>query len=876
MEKGAPESPTLGGSFVVGSASGGPSRLLRSLEQAEQLLLLTYVADLAFFERQVLGEAREIGAATTVIADAAMTYGSPLAVRMAGRRYLDCRALCPGGGAFHPKLIVAAGRQEATVAIGSGNLSVPGWHGNEELWTVLHVDQDGGPRAIGQVGGFLRELAASAVDLPVEGEGALLRVARLLEGHSTELPGPRLVSSLGTQIVAQLPAGPVEELTAYAPFHDRRLDGLEAVIERMRPRRLTVYVQPQTRVDGGRLAALVERHGGRVAWCADSPYRHGKLIEWVSSSGREALTGSPNLSSWALTGTVGAAGNLELGLVGPIEAPLAPVEVPPPSDGLSRLEPVEPKERDAGEPASVALLLSATQLPTGLVSIRLSHGLAEQAVLQAFDPVQDVWLSVPGIDIPAETGEFQVPPVGLAAGRAVRVRVGAWLSNVVYVCDPERAARRPFKRIGRATGTPVEVFEDGRLNDLLEDAIALKAQLLELRESAPSTAGERAGGPGGATSQELSDYLAVCASVADEATVDWALARPALPALGGGYDSPGSLSDETGDEAAESEAESKAPSWDLQAAIRRAGDGRRRALRRFCNDVVKHGRDWPHLLRAMGARYVINAVGAELWPDCSERNRLLIGLIEVLAEDDGEWTAEDRAAEASYAVICIAMLAAEVTRRWVNDEDTIAFETATRAGAGLLPDADQARVEAIVADLREAHGGEIESGEIWELVEELRHPLFGAELAAERLGDAGALAHALSPDAIELLEPLPAGIVEWSLFRALGFAASDGPIEVRAGTAKLACRAVWRKPWLAIERRGSRGSFGNVYRLSERISLQALVNSQRPSEPAAEWLPDPTETWMVGQPVPPRAASLLSTQASPVLGRCNSVVGEAP
>jgi hypothetical protein len=852
-----------GGSFVDVSASEGPSRLLDSLEQAEQLLLLTYVADLAFFERQVLGVAREIGAATTVIADAAMAYGNPLAVRMAGLRYLDCRALCPGGGAFHPKLIVAVGRREATVAIGSGNLSVPGWHGNEELWTVLHADQDGGPGPIGQVAAFLRQLAASPVDLPGEGEAALLRVARLLAGHSTELSGPRLVSSLDSPIVAQLPSGPVEELTAYAPFHDRRLAGLEALLERMQPQRLTVYVQPQTRVDGVRLAALTERYGGRVAWCADSPYRHGKLIEWVSSRGREALTGSPNLSDWALTRTAAAAGNLELGLVGPIAAPLAPAEASAPSDGLERLEPVEPKARDEGEPASVALLLSATQLAGGLVSIRLSHGLAERATLQAFDAAQDRWLAVPGVGVPAATSELRVPALGLVAGRAVRVQIGAWVSNVVYVCDPERAARRPWKRIGRATGTPVELFEDGRLNDLLEDAIALEAQLLELREAqAAGSSGkvdDVGDGGGDAKAQELSDYLAICAAVADETTVDWALARPALPGLGGGYDRPtGALSDETGDEAAESEPEPEPSSYDLQAAIRRAGDARRRALRRFCGNVVELGRGWPHLLRAMGARYVLNAVGAELWPDCDERNRLLIGLVEVLADDDGQWTTEDRAAEASYAAICIAMLAAEVTRRWVNDEDTIAFEAAARAGADLLAHADRDRIEAISADLRDAYEGEIEPGDIWELVEELRHPLFGAELAAERLADAGTLARSRGPHAIELLEPLPAGIVEWSLLRALGFAASDGPIEVRAETAKLACRAVWRKPWLVVERRGSHGTYGSLYRLNGRVSLQALVNAQRPSDPPAEWLPDPSEAWIAGQPAPPRAASLLS------------------
>lgn len=840
---------------MLASASEGPFRLLHSLERAEQVLLLTYTAGLDFFERRVLGTARELEAATAVIADAAMVYGEPLTVRGSGVRYLDCRALCPGGAAFHPKLIVACGAEGAAIAIGSGNLGVPGWHTNEELWTVIGGDRDGGPETIAHLAGFLGDLAAGPVDLPDEGVEALRRSADLLASLPAEGPGPRLVSSLGGRIVDQLPEGPVDELVAYAPFHDRRLDGLTALVKRLQPRRLTVHVQPQTRVDGELLSEFLERHRGRLVWCAPAPYRHAKLVEWTVSGRRWALTGSPNLSTWALLRAVGEGGNLELGVIDSIPASLAPEEAPPPGAGLAVLKPPEREPAEADEPS--VLLLSATLEPGGTVALRLSSELGETARLQAFSVAEDTWRTVPDVELAPGTRRLRVPAFGLEAGLGLRARAGDWVSNTVFVCDPEKASSRPWKRVGKATGTPVQIFEDGRLNDLFEDAIALAAQLARLGGAGGGpTAGESGSEQ---ASRELSDYLAACAAVADEATIDWALVRPAFPSLGDGLETrSGGLSDETGDTAAEGGEDSDPPRPDdLQAAIRRAGQGRRRKLKRFCEEVVRSGSEWPHLTRAMGARYVLNAIAAELWPDDEERSRLLVGLVETLAAGGEEATAEDLAAEGSYAAICLEILDAEVEQPWVRDEATVAFESATRAAAGLLDHAEESRIEALCADLRESFAGQVEPARVWELVVDLRDPPAELELAARRLAEGGTRSRLAEDGALELLDPLAPGLVEWGLVQALGFAECDGPLAARAHTEKLSCRAVWHKPWLVVERSGDHGSSGKAYELGGAIDLRGIAGSWSSSEPAAERLPRPVEEWMPGKPVPARAAGLL-------------------
>ena len=127
----------------------------------------------------------------------------------------------------------------------------------------------------------MRSLAASPVVLSTEAPEALLRVAGLLDALPADDPGPQLTSTLGGRVSDALPHGPVDKLVVYAPFHDAQLSALTAVLDRLQPKQLTVFVQAQTSVDGHRLEALLDSRRGRLAWCTDEHFRHGKLLEWT-------------------------------------------------------------------------------------------------------------------------------------------------------------------------------------------------------------------------------------------------------------------------------------------------------------------------------------------------------------------------------------------------------------------------------------------------------------------------------------------------------------------------------------------------------------------------------------------------------------------
>jgi hypothetical protein len=177
-----------------------PFSLFDEVDEAKELLILSYTTSLDFFERFALFHARALGAVVTVVSDATMVRADPFLVRRAGAAYVDARAVCPRG-AFHPKLLVLVGHEQVRVGIGSGNLTMAGWHGNAELLTVLRAGPRGGPVTIAEVGSFLRRLASSPVALSPGGAEALERVAARIDGFTLEESGPRLLDNLKAPII---------------------------------------------------------------------------------------------------------------------------------------------------------------------------------------------------------------------------------------------------------------------------------------------------------------------------------------------------------------------------------------------------------------------------------------------------------------------------------------------------------------------------------------------------------------------------------------------------------------------------------------------------------------------------------------------------
>ena len=855
-----------------------PFLLLREAAPAEEVLILTYAASLEFFERFALGEARGLQAATTVISDASMVTVDPVSVRGAGVRYVEARAVCPGHAAFHPKLLIIAGRDHATVAIGSGNLTLAGWHGNEELWTTVYADTESGPSTMRQVSVFLRALADGRVTLSAEAPAVLSHVAELLDGLDASELGPTIVSTLDGPIIDRLPLGPVDELIVYAPFYDAQLAALRALDARLQPKRIVVHVQSETSVDGTMLQRWLDERGAELVWCSDERYRHGKLVEWAIDGRRAALTGSPNLSGPALLRGIGVPGpfaNCELGTITSIDWSLAPPAAMAPGDGLATLE-LKTDPAELQHPGTV--LLGATLIDGFEVALRLADDLTATVRVQAHDPDRDWTTFHAAGELTPGRSEYRIPAMGLGASQALRLIGLGGASNEVFISDPVRARRRPVKRTGPEAGTAHELLESGRWTVLYEIAELMRPALLQFgaitqapspRADAatadPKPADDETAGAARATPEKgrtLADYLAACAAVIDEASVEWALLLPVLPGLGadpGLEGRTGLLTTEIDDDAADAgtSGDADARPATLGEAISDASTHRKRQLRKFCEGALERATAWPNLMRTYSARLVLNAASRDLWPDDADKGDVLQRMVDMLAAPAEIPTDEERIAISAYVAVALAILRTYVDRLSINDEPTLRYKRAEATGRAMLAHLDPAQVELLVIELDDPFLGPAAGEGVIELAARIQQPASGLAAALELLEEEDGPAAAEVDGALVIRDPLPA-VPERDLVRIAGLVDGAGPTIVRGETetGKQVC-CVWNHPLLLISKRNKHGRGGSVYRVADGSHPRVVAAGWEPWLSVGENMPQRIADWYPGQPTPAEATSLL-------------------
>ncbi|MDN5744817.1 MAG: hypothetical protein L0H31_06805, partial [Nocardioidaceae bacterium] len=166
--------------------------------QMREALFLTFNVDLGFFEARLLGPVRAAGAAVTVVADASVFAPDPRNVRSAGHGY--ALGLAAMNGAFHPKLTIIAGPHRALIGIGSGNLTIGGWHSNDEVLTTIRASRDEGiPTIVSDVVAFLDQLPDRVTISPLARDGiarTATQLSELLDAGQPVDTGHTLVTSL--------------------------------------------------------------------------------------------------------------------------------------------------------------------------------------------------------------------------------------------------------------------------------------------------------------------------------------------------------------------------------------------------------------------------------------------------------------------------------------------------------------------------------------------------------------------------------------------------------------------------------------------------------------------------------------------------------
>jgi hypothetical protein len=296
-------------------------------------IILTYNIDFVFLQTLVLGAFRRCGHPTiTVFTDAqcaaeSFSRQAPLLDGL-GVRYRVVPVAMSPGYRFHPKAVLLSSEKDATLFVGSGNLTFGGWRENAEVWMRFDASVDGAAvfhefdlyarqilERVPLAEAIAEELAeaSDATNRPWLTHGPI-STSRTLLGRVGE-GAPLLESFHGAQ-----GAEPVDELVVCSPYFDPEGSALHALVGQAMPGRATVLCQPSrstlTRV--GFAAAGEAAHLQQVSFehrsvdeQARTAFIHAKFYGLLSGDQALVIAGSANCSRAALLSS-GSDGNAEL------------------------------------------------------------------------------------------------------------------------------------------------------------------------------------------------------------------------------------------------------------------------------------------------------------------------------------------------------------------------------------------------------------------------------------------------------------------------------------------------------------------------------------------------------------------------------------
>jgi hypothetical protein len=276
-------------------------------------IITTFNAYLPFYESVILPKLRAAGARHNIVlmdaGECAKALAQPdTAPRLAGRAY----TLVPiqSGGAFHPKILLVAGKSKAVLHVGSHNLTLSGFGKNAELTGLIATTskEAAGTAVVGQAWrAILGWVQREAERLPNDVRTAVKAVEQLVpwlaESGSAREQGTLLVqardgSSLWQQISSRLPAK-ISAISVVGAFFDTQLAFLKVLQDALPKGSIQVAIDPQTvslPCDLDLAAGFDWRDGSTLS--ANGGYLHAKAV-WIRAQRDDdvLLVGSANPSA---------------------------------------------------------------------------------------------------------------------------------------------------------------------------------------------------------------------------------------------------------------------------------------------------------------------------------------------------------------------------------------------------------------------------------------------------------------------------------------------------------------------------------------------------------------------------------------------------
>lgn len=311
-------------------------KLLTALKRrpADNCVILTYNADLLFFEHMVFEPLYAAGCRNTLVLCDPLQYSMAVAdieqLRYAGQRYLLMPARTSLSGAFHPKLILLTSTEGGRLFLTSGNLTKAGFTRNWEVVTLFEFNAKKPDstswmafqwafESISQIVSTLDSdrLASQRLD-QLWGTTPWLRQEPALPSSAPVWPLHNLEAPLLKQVVdhyRQDDDSPVTEAAIVSPFFDPNARVIARLLTECQPRRLLLYTQADTHGFNPRsLAAVVARHDTDFQLfhlSLEKRQLHAKSLLLRTERGAWLVTGSANFSRPAWLHAA-ATGNTEM------------------------------------------------------------------------------------------------------------------------------------------------------------------------------------------------------------------------------------------------------------------------------------------------------------------------------------------------------------------------------------------------------------------------------------------------------------------------------------------------------------------------------------------------------------------------------------
>lgn len=285
----------------------------------ENLLILTYGADIPFWEnslwRELNGSSRNI----IILAD--------------GNQYLKEMSQCADSGlahylnkkyifdgifvphAAHGKFILLTSPDSGRLLVGSGNLGIQGYASGGELFTKYEYDPDKPDKLSAFIG--IKNYLDFLIEEKLISDISSQHIQKMYSDSpwfysktkgSTTPVRSNWEKSFLSQLDETIGNEPLLKLWAFAPFYDKECKALSEIIRTLKPKELILLLQPKyASVDPGALERVLSEYSGKYSIrsvhpknVSENTFLHAKLIIAETQEREICLQGSPNLSYVAM------------------------------------------------------------------------------------------------------------------------------------------------------------------------------------------------------------------------------------------------------------------------------------------------------------------------------------------------------------------------------------------------------------------------------------------------------------------------------------------------------------------------------------------------------------------------------------------------